>query len=672
MRRNLIAAIGILALVGSFLVQSSGPAAAQSIIAQAARGTLSAPVIHTGNGTRRAPMISAGTIVSAQDDMRAEEADASSGAAPMSGPANGTPQTLGCSERDRGRDVRVNQDCTYRRQAEETITFNPTDPNNLLAGQNDSRVGYNQTGIDWSLDNGNHWGDMLPPFRQKLNNPAAERPTAADPNSHTVGGNNGTIHSYDAASDPILAVDSRGRFFYGAVAFDVASNASLLFVTRSEPAAKGSFFYNIGTDSPFTRRYIVDEDNSAEIFNDKPFLVADKYASSKNRDNVYVTWTLFRYSTQCGQQPAPPAPPVEQYCASPIFGSMSTDHGVHWSTPEEISGSATALCFFGNLFNPALGPNACNFDQGSDPTVLPNGDLEVIFNNGNTAKDNPNAQQLSVHCKPSGSSTAGTAHLNCGSPALVGKDVVVGEPLCNFGRGPEECVPGPWIRTNDFPRINKNVHANNHLYATWQDYRNHEYDIQLSESTDGGLTWHEVGTVNPDRGTDHYMPAVELNPNKDVDVRTAAAPKDTDDVDHVGDSYYRSNRVPNENTLPAQGFFAPCPQPSGSKTTCQSGVQNEESDYDLAGGRANRTPYVFKVVSPEFAPPDGIQAGFNGDYSGLTINRNNEAHPIWSDTRNINPFPENAVVHDEDVFTVNTGLPDGQGKVGPGQVTQPS
>ena len=72
MRRNLIAAIGILALVGSFLVQSSGPAAAQSIIAQAARGTLSAPVIHTGNCTRRAPMISAGTIVSAQDDMRAE------------------------------------------------------------------------------------------------------------------------------------------------------------------------------------------------------------------------------------------------------------------------------------------------------------------------------------------------------------------------------------------------------------------------------------------------------------------------------------------------------------------------------------------------------------------------------------------------------------------------
>ena len=57
------------------------------------------------------------------------------------------------------------------------------------------------------------------------------------------------------------------------------------------------------------------------------------------------------------------------------------------------------------------------------------------------------------------------------------------------------------------------------------------------------------------------------------------------------------------------------------------------------------------------APPDGIQTGFNGDYSGLTINRGTEAHPIWSDTRNVNAFPENGVVHDEDVFTTTVQLP---------------
>jgi hypothetical protein len=63
------------------------------------------------------------------------------------------------------------------------------------------------------------------------------------------------------------------------------------------------------------------------------------------------------------------------------------------------------------------------------------------------------------------------------------------------------------------------------------------------------------------------------------------------------------------------------------------------------------------VVSPVFPPPDGIQAGFNGDYSGLIINKGNEAHPIWSDTRNVSPNPLNGVAHDEDVFTDAVNLP---------------
>jgi len=93
------------------------------------------------------------------------------------------------------------------------------------------------------------------------------------------------------------------------------------------------------------------------------------------------------------------------------------------------------------------------------------------------------------------------------------------------------------------------------------------------------------------------------------------------------------------------------------------------SDYVLAGGFGAATPYDFKVVSPVFAPPDGIQAGFNGDYSGLTINRGEDAHPIWSDTRNIDPYaPLNGVIHDEDIFTDNVGLPNGNAKVSVGTI----
>jgi hypothetical protein len=336
---------------------------------------------------------------------------------------------------------------------------------------------------------------------------------------------------------------------------------------------------------------------------------------------------------------------------------MSTDGALTWSTPKVISGEAPGLCFFGNFFDPSLSPSACNNDQGSDPVVLPNGDVVVTFNNGNTGPGNPNAQQLSVVCHPTGSSSAGTANLNCGTPTKVGDDITAGEPQCDFGRGPEECVPGPYIRTNDYARITKENTQNNHLYAVWQDYRNGEHDIQMSMSTDGGLTWHETGTVKPDSGLDHYMPATDQSPVKS---------------DRNGVSYDRSERAPNENTTPAGGF-APCASAAasntGSSTDCQPAVGATNSDYVLAGGTADNTPYAFKVVSPVFPPPDGIQSGFNGDYSGLTVNRGEEAHPFWADTRNVDPYsPANGVLHDEDIFSDQVQLPNGKANTGPGRI----
>jgi hypothetical protein len=305
---------------------------------------------------------------------------------------------------------------------------------------------------------------------------------------------------------------------------------------------------------------------------------------------VYATWTVFNFS--CG-------PHANAYCSSSIFGSMSTDHGFTWSTPEEISGSSSTLCFFGDAFDPNRSPSACDMDQGSDPASQPNGDLVVIFNNGNSAANNPNAQQLGVVCHPSGSSPAGTAQFNCDSPVKVGDDVTVGEPVCDFGRGPEECIPGAFLRTNDFPRIAVGP-VNGNLFATWQDYRNQEFDIQLATSTDGGRTWKLSGTVNPDSGLDHYFAADAVAPSSGGE--------------QVGISYYRTDRVPNENTVPAAGFY-PCPGsiPRFADTVtppppCQVGVGTKNSDYALAGGTSLNTRFNFKVVSPVFPPPDATTA----------------------------------------------------------------
>ena len=650
MKRLLVALVTACTVATFFVVVGqdqalSGPKQGQ-VVRRAATGDLKPAEITTTTSdgktvTRTLPFFSNATLQAVQDALnvaagedRLEGADAGGDIANTDfSDIGGTKATLGCAKRDSAGNTRVNQDCSFRRQAEEDITYNPANSNNILGGQNDSRVGYNQCGIDYSNDNGQSWGDLLPPFRQHENAPDFDGPSAVNPNRNTIAGDAGTYHTYDAGSDPAIAVDSQGRAFFSCVTFDIFYNASALYVTQSPKGADGAFYFNVPssiTRTP-TKRFLVVEDNSPVIFHDKNMISADRYESSPNRDNVYVTWTVFKLDCTSG------------YCESPIYGSMSTDHALTWSTPEEISGAADALCFFGNFFKPSLNPHKCNFDQGSYSVALPSGDLEAIFNNGNTPAGNPNGQQLGVHCKPTGSSSAGTAHLNCATPAKVGDDIIAGEPLCNFGRGPEECIPGAFIRTNDFPRITKDNTQNNHLQAVWQDYRNGEYDIQISISTDGGLTWTEKGTVNPDTGLDHYFAAVDQSPSKG---------------DRIGVSYYRTERVPNENTTPTGGF-APG----------QPGVQARNSDYVLAGGTGGATPYDFTVLSPAFPPPNGAQAGFNGDYSGLTINRSEEAHPIWSDTRNFDPYaPANGVTNDEDIFSDKVSLPNGVGKAGPGTI----
>src|ERR1051325_9301091 len=206
MRKGLLVLTIILTIhtIGSAQGQGKGP-----VIRGAAEGKIKRAQIVTTSSTgtpivRQLPFISNATIVAAQQalgvsagDERIEAADAndvdisldnSGGGGNSPGIGVGSEHTLGCSRRTSNGNVRVNQDCTYRRQAEEEITYNPANPENVVAGQNDNRGGFNQCGFDFSTGNGRNWGDGIPPFRQKLNNPAGEEPTASDPNRHTIVG----------------------------------------------------------------------------------------------------------------------------------------------------------------------------------------------------------------------------------------------------------------------------------------------------------------------------------------------------------------------------------------------------------------------------------------------------------------------------------------------------
>lgn len=616
-------AAGAAAVVGvgvAIVVQMPTSSAQPSVSQRIASGALRPAYVKVAGGLKRMPFFTGSRL----DTVSTSRTAAAAGAAVTAPGAPGMAvQTLGCGKRNRGQDVRVNQDCSYRRQAEEDIAVNPNDPNSLVAGLNDSIVGWNRTSIEFSVDGGKHWGEFgTAPFSYALNAPDQMLPTRGDPNRHTVRGGAGTLHSMDACSDPYLAADSRGRFFYTCIGFDVASDAGLAFVVPSPLGAKGSYFDQVpapfGLTPGYTgREHIIAEDNSPAASYDAPKVAADAYVHSPNRDNVYFTWTVFDFT--CGKN-------HDQYCDSPIWGSMSTDHGYTWSTPQEISGTNRSVCTMGNVFDPRKDRGACNLDGHSDIQVRPNGDLAVTIMSQNTPNLNP--EILSLQCRPSGDSRKGTARLNCGRPTKV-SDYVLG-PTCDFGRGPEQCIPGAYIRapfeTSQRLAVDQRTGA---LYDTWYDYRYGEFDVFVSRSVNGGRTWSAPRLVNRDRGSDHYFSAI------DVGERGGA---------HIAISYYRTDRVAGENHTP-RGGFGP-------------GVATKMSDYVLSGGVGMQTPYRFEVISPKFPPPDGIEAGFNGDYSGITVDSRNIAHPIWSDTRNRSPHPGfDKVTFDEDGFTVARRIP---------------
>src|SRR5256712_3249571 len=267
-----------------------------------------------------------------------------------------------------GGNVRVNQDCSRRRQAEEVIAINPTNPNNLIVGQNDSRIGFNHCGYDFSFDGGKTWGDQLPPFFQFILKDG---------------------HTADACSDPTATFDSKGNAYVGGIVFDVVEAANAFVVAKSNAGIGGAFYHTPNSSLTFqTYRDVplgvVASDNDPNIFNDKEFIVADATASPK-ADNVYATWTRFNGATGAGVGGN-----------SPIYFSQSTDGGAHWSPGIEISGANPAAC---TAFSGEANPNACDQDQGSHPIVGPDGTIYVAFGNGNTPSAGIN-QHMVVSCRP--------------------------------------------------------------------------------------------------------------------------------------------------------------------------------------------------------------------------------------------------------------------------------
>src|SRR5437588_634666 len=522
---------------------------------------------------------------------------------PSSLPADVVIHTLGCPNVLTGQfnNIRVNQDCSFRRQAEEMIAVDPSDPTHLIAGQNDSRIGYNKCGIDYSFDQGQHWADQLPPFYQFTLNDG---------------------HTADAASDPMVAFDSPrstgSNVYFGCVVFDVVAAANGIVVAKSNAAFGGTFFH---TPAPGpTQRFsttplgVVASDNDPAIFNDKPSMAADSGLSSPKRDNVYVTWTRFRMS-----------PDGSTVFESPIYFSQSTNGGATFSLGVEITGTSNQ-CVLGNLFDPKEGAHECNFDQGSWPVVGPDGTLYVFFNNSNT----PTlvAQHMMVKCR-------GTVDCrnkaNWTGPYKIADDFDT-QPFSEqiAGCGPaRQCLPPNGYRVDDFGAgaFDPTGGDGGRLYFSWSDFRNaghcasdssglpaepcadHNNDVWITSSSDGGQTWSSPRLVSNDdkTGAAQWQSWMAVGPDGIVYV-----------------AYYDRQYG--------------C-EPSGCNDITLAASTDHGQTFTHFRLTTASMPNLTNVTNP-------VEAGFIGDYMSVAANASG-AYVVWADTR-----PYAGTTPEEDVYYV--------------------
>lgn len=310
-----------------------------------------------------------------------------------------------------------------------------------------------------------------------------------------ITGDMSALSDHVIGSDPVTTIDPK---------HDVALHASLNFGFTSQGlATNGHVVVSRSTDGGVTwQRPVIayrghgDSDDPVQVFNDKEWIVTDTNPDSPYYGRTYLTWS--RFLSREGA-----------YAESPIWESHSDDGGRTWSRAREISGS-NATCTY-QEFGAA---RQCDEDQGSVPTVAPDGTVYVAFHNGQheaawEGDEVFESQYLVVRSHDGGrtwSSPVHVADLEDGS-----RDFPVN-------------VDGRRTLTNYQIRIPSygNIFASpidGRLYLTFTDNRNGRHDVaHPTTDTDvfimtsqNGVTWRGPWAVTK-RNTDQWFPWVEANP----------------------------------------------------------------------------------------------------------------------------------------------------------------
>ena len=491
-------------------------------------------------------------------------------------------------------DVTVNQDTAAAPQNETAIAVDPNNANRVVGSANDyvtrtwscfvggtpcSALGDGYSGTFVSNDGGTSWCcKSTDPRSLGTLIPGVE---------HLTGG------PYDGGGDPALAFDSSGHVYYAGLGFDRTSAPNTVTVSRGSFSGSGALTWGQPT--------FVNATTSPAIFNDKEWIAADHYTTSRFRDRIYLTWTRFIFS------------PTGNYVQSPIFEAHSTDGGATFSAPQSIVGNVL-------------------YDQGSHPVVGPDGTVYVFWD-GATRKSTLDSTYM-VKSTDGGSTWS--------APLQVA-------PLQEIG-SPKDTK----FRVNSFPMADVSP-TTGALYATWSSSMKDSWGGVYSTanfcanadtepagchaqavyavSTDGGSSWTTPVAVP---GTD--VPRVPVGyPQSQPDGSVLTAPANPGVADSVFSSVASSPSGKVVFSSYVGDVLSPwqtCASydPKGSVHCLQAGpyIHNEKQDYVVTGLTGAVTTATALPINTRYQ----FRGGFFGDYTQVAIGSDNVAHPLWTDTNN--------------------------------------
>jgi BNR/Asp-box repeat len=306
---------------------------------------------------------------------------------------------------------------------EPSIAINPKNPNQVVAAfQSPAKASY-------SDDGGAHW----------------QLASGTSPANYAVSGD--VSITYDILGHAILcyiAFDKLGTPQYWA--HNATRNG--VFVRRSLDGGKEWEANAAAIDEQPTR--------AGMPFEDKPYLAADNNPDSPYAGNLYVGWTEFSLSK------------------SIILFSRSTDGGITWSAPYEIS------------THEGVPRDDNGAVEGFNAVAGPDGTLYTVWADGDS---------IVMAVSRDGGLTFSPSQKILDVPASYFKVEAV-------------------ERSDGFPQIGIDPRTER-LYVTWADYRNGDVDVFCSTSRDRGRIWGSAVRVNNDPvhdGADHFSQWLAVDP----------------------------------------------------------------------------------------------------------------------------------------------------------------